>query len=264
MPEDRLGTYPFGSPLCAVVQTDRTPKRVFVLGVYASAVHARWKSPDGRTLIRALAVASEPCIFWDGTDADDIIASIPIPDAAGVLVPADERLNGPSGRALDQDFLAPIGVDRSQTWLCDLVPHTCLNPAQKKALAREYDPRREALGLPEVDLPDVPDAFADRARRAQVLTEIREARPEILVLLGDQPIRHFLAAYDGRWRRLADFGKTPEAYGQLHPTNLDGIELKVLPLAHPRQTSGLGRHSSEWKDLHMAWKNRSSPIASRE
>ncbi|MGB5413768.1 MAG: hypothetical protein WBM26_10430 [Polyangiales bacterium] len=257
-----LGTYPFGVPLRAVVQMDRTPKRVFVLGVYASAVHARWKSPEGETLIRALAVASEPSIFWDGVGADDIIASIPIPDAAGTLVPADERLNGPSGRALDQDFLAPIDVDRSQTWLCDLVPHTCLNPAQKTALEREYEPRRETLGLPEVDLPDVPDTFADEARRTQVLTEIRAARPQILVLLGDQPIRHFLSAYDGRWKRLADFGKTRETYGRLHPTNLDGIELTVLPLAHPRQTSGLGRHSSEWKDLHTAWKHQSSPVAS--
>jgi uracil-DNA glycosylase len=193
-----------------------------------------------------------------------MIASIPIPAAAGTLAPADERLNGPSGRALDQDFLAPIGVARSQTWLCDLVPHTCLNPAQKKALAREYEPRREVFGLPEVDLPDVPDTFADEERRAQIRKEIGEAGPEILVLLGDQPIRHFLAAYDGRWKRLAGFGKTRETYGRLHPTNLDGIELKVLPLAHPRQTSGLGRHSSEWKDLHAEWKQRSSPIASRD
>ena len=264
MSEGRLGTYPFGAPLHPVVQQDRTPKRVFVLGVYASAVHARWKGPDGRTLIRALAVASEPCIFWDGTGAGDIIASIPIPNAAGTLVPADERLNGPSGRALDRDFLAPVDVERGQAWLCDLVPHTCLNPAQKKALAREYEPRREALGLPEVDLPDVPDTFADEARCAQVLNEIREARPNILVLLGDQPIRHFLAAYDRRWKRLADFGKTQETYGRLHHTKLDGFELKVLPLAHPRQTGGLGRHSTEWKDLHMAWKHRSSPIVSHE
>jgi hypothetical protein len=40
-----LGTYPFGSPLHPVVQTDRTPKKVFVLGVYAgrgSGSRGRW------------------------------------------------------------------------------------------------------------------------------------------------------------------------------------------------------------------------------
>ena len=40
-------------------------KKVFVLGVYASAVHARWKK-DGKVICQALAVASEPRIFWDG------------------------------------------------------------------------------------------------------------------------------------------------------------------------------------------------------
>ena len=35
--------YPFGEELKQVVQQDRTPKKVFVLGVYASAVHAKWK-----------------------------------------------------------------------------------------------------------------------------------------------------------------------------------------------------------------------------
>lgn len=35
--------YPFGETVRRLVQQDRTPKHVFVLGVYASAVHARWK-----------------------------------------------------------------------------------------------------------------------------------------------------------------------------------------------------------------------------
>ena len=34
--------YPFGEVVHRLVQQDRTPKKVFVLGVYASAVHARW------------------------------------------------------------------------------------------------------------------------------------------------------------------------------------------------------------------------------
>lgn len=34
--------YPFGETVKRLVQKDRTHKKVFVLGVYASAVHARW------------------------------------------------------------------------------------------------------------------------------------------------------------------------------------------------------------------------------
>ena len=57
--------YPFGQEVRRLVQEDQTPKKVFVLGVYASAVHARWIR-DGKTVCNALAVASEPRIFWDG------------------------------------------------------------------------------------------------------------------------------------------------------------------------------------------------------
>jgi hypothetical protein len=96
------GAYPFGEPLRPVVQCDRTPKQFFVLGVYASAVHARWLDGDGKLLIRALAVASEPVIFWDGTDAEQIIARITLPDGVGTLEAAAQSMNGPSGRALDE------------------------------------------------------------------------------------------------------------------------------------------------------------------
>lgn len=156
------GTYPFGEPLRPLIQQDRGPKRVFVLGVYASAVHARWFDDDGRLLVRALAVASEPVIFWDGADADDIIGRIAVPPGAGRLEPADPSMNGPSGRALDEHFLTPLGVTRADAWLCDLVPHTCLNPSQKKALDREYVPRAKRFGLPVVSLPPVPENVRGR------------------------------------------------------------------------------------------------------
>ena len=56
-------------------------------------------------------------------------------------------------RALDSKVLAPLGLTRDDTWLCDLVPHTCLNPKQKAALAREYEPRMAEMGLPAPRLP---------------------------------------------------------------------------------------------------------------
>ena len=62
--------YPFGSKLKPVMQKDRSSKKVFVLGVYASAVHARWYGPDGKIRVRALAVASEPEIFWQGDEEE--------------------------------------------------------------------------------------------------------------------------------------------------------------------------------------------------
>jgi hypothetical protein len=47
-----IGIFPFGQPVLPVVQRDRTSKKVFVLGVYASAVHARWIGRDGKNLVK--------------------------------------------------------------------------------------------------------------------------------------------------------------------------------------------------------------------
>jgi hypothetical protein len=58
-----IGTFPFGQPVQDIVQKERTPKDVFVLGVHASAVHAKCRDKDGGDESKALAVANEPYIF---------------------------------------------------------------------------------------------------------------------------------------------------------------------------------------------------------
>jgi hypothetical protein len=122
--------FPFGQQLHPVVQTDTTPKKAFVLGVYASAVHARWLDDSGKQLVAALAVASEPEIFWTGLDAAEQIANIKLPPGAGKLVLPNRNLNGPSGIALDRMYLVPLGLTRNDSWLCDIIPETRLNPNQ--------------------------------------------------------------------------------------------------------------------------------------
>jgi len=111
-----FGIFPFGEKVKPVEQVDRSPKKVFVLGVYASAVHARWLGTDGKVCVSALAVASEPEIFWRGDGAKSIVDGIPIPAPFGKLVPAAAQLNGRSGRSLDDEYLAPLGFDRSDVW----------------------------------------------------------------------------------------------------------------------------------------------------
>ena len=77
--------FPFGQTIKPLRQEDKSPKKVFVLGVYASAVHARWKK-DGKVICQALAVSSEPRIFWDGNteEAKRIIDAVNIPKELGV------------------------------------------------------------------------------------------------------------------------------------------------------------------------------------
>jgi uracil-DNA glycosylase len=244
--------FPFGQPLRTVEQQDRSPKKVFVLGVYASAVHAKWVGTDGKIVVRALAVASEPTIFWRGEDADEIISRISVPAELGRLVSVERQLNGPSGRALDEFILKPLRVQRDVTWLCDLVPHSCVNPSQQKAICRSYKPLMAKHQLPVPSVPPVPQQLADDARRREIMDEIHASQAEVLVLLGDEPIRWFLNQFDSRWRRLSDFGD----YGRLHEIKLEGRALRVLPLAHPRQIAKLGRSSKVWFDAHAAWIER--------
>jgi uracil-DNA glycosylase len=251
---DSLGVFPFGQPVLPIAQRDRTKKRIFVLGVYASAIHARWVGADGRQKIGAIAVASEPEIFWRGSlgIAQQIIATIKLPAGAGRLTPASMQLNGPSGKALDELFLQPLGLSRCDAWLCDLVPRSCRNAKQALALQREFDPVRESLGLTAYDWPPLPRELADSNRRADIEREFLDSGAEILITLGDQPLKWFMRHY-GTAAELSAYGQTAALYGRPHPMTVAGRRLCLLPLVHPRQAARLGSHSAAWASLHDAW-----------
>ncbi|MFB3880990.1 MAG: uracil-DNA glycosylase family protein [Armatimonadota bacterium] len=209
--------------------------------------------------MKALAVASEPYIFWRGENVGAIVREIPIPEQLGMLEPADPALNGPTGIALDEWILGPLGLKREDAWLCDLVPHSCMNSRQRAAIARAYQPAVNSYGLPAPSVPGVPRRLATECRRQQILAEIESSEAGTLVLLGDQPIQWFLSHYDGRWHRLRDFGTDSQTYGVLHHVHLGTKTLGILPLAHPRQIARLGPASGRWYDLHQAWVRRTGP-----
>ena len=246
--------FPFGQELHPLVQEDTTPKKVFVLGVYASAVHARWKK-DGQIICQALAVASEPRIFWDGDpeEAKQIIAKVAIPPEAGTLEPAGRQLNGPSAKVLDENILAPLGYTRADAWLCDCLPETRLNPSQVKVIRDRYNPLTEQYGLNPVTIPKRPNVFCNAARSVEITKELMDSGAQLLVLLGDIPIAQYL-------KRVADvpyftLGEYVDLYGYGTPTQtvINGKIIKVLPLAHPRQIGALGAHSEKWHLMHRKW-----------
>jgi len=251
-----IGAFPFGQPVLSLRQVDQSPKEIFILGVYASAVHARWLGPDGVELAKALAVASEPQIFWRGENPEAIIDQIHLSAGTGRLVPAASMFNGPSGVALDERILAPLNRTRRETWLADLVPHSCMNHQQQAALDRSYMPRLIEWSLPVPSVPVVPSALASSARQDEIAAELLQSRASILVLLGDEPIRWFSSRWYPRCRRLADFGTSIDSYGRLTEATISGSHVAILPLAHPRQVARLGRSSVRWYDLHRHWAAR--------
>jgi len=244
--------FPFGQPLKLVRQQDRTPKKVFVLGVYASAVHAEWYSPNGRMISGALAVASEPYIFWRGDreEAERIISSIKIPVELGYLRPADNQYNGPSGRALDEMILRPLGYSRDDAWLCDLIPFSCQNDNQRNSLIRNYIPVQSRFGLPECSIPQVPEMLSDENRRNEILQELNESQAETIILLGDEPIKWFLSfVSECQIQRLSDV----DIYGSVIKVAISGVEYNVMFFAHPRHIAALGESSQKWYAIHQQW-----------
>jgi len=238
--------YPFGSPLQKVEQKDKSPKKVFVLGVYASAVHAKWIGVDGKIKVHALAVASEPCIFWKGDHAQQIIDKIKILSKFGKLVPAEKRFNGPSGKVLDVSYLLPLGYDREDAWLCDLLPYSRINSNQQKAINTHYNPLLKDSDLPKCTIPPYTE------RVDEIVAELEQSQADTIILLGDPPIKHFLS-YFSKFKKLSDFGANQEEYGNEHPIIIKGKTYHVIPLVHPRQAGNLGRNSQVWSDLHRRW-----------
>ena len=248
--------YPFGQTVKPLVQQDRTPKKVFVLGVYASAVHARWKK-DGKVFCQALAVASEPRIFWDGNieEAKEIISKISIPKEVGTLEPAGRHLNGPSAKVLDEHILGTLGYYRKDAWLCDLLPETRLNSSQEKVITERYNPLIEQYGLNKVTIPERPSVFCDAQRCQEILSELKESQANLLILLGDIPIAQFLnVVADVPYTSLQEYVDL-NGYGTATDAVIVGRTIKVLPLAHPRQIGALGAHSEKWNKLHQEWEN---------
>ena len=208
-----------------------------------------------KVICQALAVASEPRIFWDGNidEAKEIISNIAIPEELGTLEPAGSHLNGPSAKILDEHILATLGFQRKDAWLCDLLPETRLNPCQVKVISERYNPLMEKFGLNKVTIPERPTVFCDEKRCKEILSELKESKANLLVLLGDIPIAQFLnRVADVPYTTLQEY-KDLYGYGTVTETMIDGQAIKVLPLAHPRQIGALGAHSAKWKTFHQKW-----------
>ena len=247
-------SFPFGQPIHCVEQVDKSPKKVFVLGVYASAVHARWCDNRGKELVKALAVASEPEIFWCGEDSEarSFISSIKVPSVAGYLEPAAKSFNGPSGRALHELFLEPLCLARDQVWLCDLIPHSCMNQGQSNALWREYYSVIDKYELPPVHWSSPPKSITNE-RVDEVADELYESQAELLITLGDAPLKWFASSKLQSKSLLRSYGKEPATYGKLHDVEFGERKFTLLPLVHPRQAARMPGHRRCWADLHETW-----------
>jgi uracil-DNA glycosylase len=255
-----LGTFPFGNPVKKVKQAEISPKPVFILGVYGSAVFAQFKPANSKFTIRYLPIDNEPEVFWRGTQeyTKKIISNINVPKLAGKLVAEDKSFNGILGRLLDKYYLHPLKLQRDNVWICNLIPHTVLNKNERKSL-KKYNDLHTIFNLPEADIPTKKDRWSliNKKRYREIIAEIFQARSEVMITLGQQPLKWFLKEYDKNMGNLLN----NKDYGFVTEIQIESIKLKLIPLFHPRQLLKIKNRDTRVGLLHYDWlKNKAKKI----
>src|SRR3954464_6696638 len=210
--------YQVGRPGGVGAPSSTGPRRGFGLGAYPSALHVRWKGVAGQE-ISALPVDDEPEPFWTGTDERERIdawkSAIGFDPAVHGTVGPVGQLNGSSGRALDTDYLEPLGISREDAWITDCLPTYHASDAVTKAIAERFLPALPD-GTPPPNLPPHPSEgtiishATDAARLEELRVEFAHADPEIVITLGNAAARVFatMRGISGAPRTL-----TVESYG---------------------------------------------------
>lgn len=253
-----MSSYFFGNAATARPPSASGPRRFLVIGAYPSAVHAAWQPPSGKP-VRALPVADEPIPFWDGEDADEHLSAVigRFPSAWGTLMaPADRKLNGSSGVWVRNHVLRPLAIGADEVCITDCLDTYRLSNGAAARLADTYAPVQEALGLPPVVLPPHPgeDEIVCEAlelHRPRLLQVLAEARPELIVTLGNAALR-VLA------QLVKQTGASPsrlvpdDQYGTAISVLVGGRRAALLPLAHPASPGPYQRAHARWMEKQLS------------
>lgn len=247
-----LGTYPFGAEIKRLEQKDKSPKRFFVIGSYASAVHAEWKSGEGKIITKSLPVQNEPEILWTGHPAEtsSIIAHIPISEEVGLLRYPGKWLNGVIGRMFNLEILKPLKLFRADLWFTLLIPYTVANKGQRKAISRyvKYIDKYN-LPKPSIQPSNIKGTLITEERINEIREELEASQAEIIITLGDLPLYHFIRIYNPEIVNLSVFN----FYGQLNDIKIGERSYKLLPLYHPKAGENIGSYTERWRNYHYDW-----------
>jgi len=235
--------FPFGQPVLArrLLITESRP--YFVLGAYPSALHIHWCPPYPYKPVKAIAVDNEPEIFWDGRNEQVIFnmwkKTMKFDPSRGNIEPA-KRLNGSSGKWVDEYVLSLFKISRQEAWLTDCLDTYRCSTGLAARLKDTYEPLALKCGWPTCNLLPHPDedtivSEALAYHRDRLNNELASAHPELVVTLGNAALRVF--------RELA-LEIPPEAPGKLSLLpGLYGSRIRVklstdrfidwLPLVHP-------------------------------
>jgi uracil-DNA glycosylase family 4 len=144
-----------------------------------------------------------------------------------------------SGQALENHYLAPLGLPRENVWITNLLK--CRHPHEMYAHKAKYT----------ADI----RAAAEVCTQHWLLKELALVQPRVVVTLSDYLVYQ-------RIRRLFDLALSPafeDALGQAHSVTLGGREVLLFPMIHPDISRPEGDGDSRklhsrrrWAPLHHA------------
>jgi uracil-DNA glycosylase len=210
-----------------------------VLGAYPSALHVEWLPPRPLKRIAAIPIDDEPSPFWNGADhvarMESWKALVGFDPAWG-SVRAVARFNGPSGAWVHESLLIPLGCTAGDAWITDCLDTYRASVGVAKRVVDTYEPFAASCGLPEAQLSPHPSESqivveALKHHRERLRTELAEARPDLVVTLGNAALLVLAAIVD--LEETAPAKLRIEDYGKDLGIRVAGRSVRWLPLAHP-------------------------------
>lgn len=203
-----------------------------------------------------MPVDDEPVPFWDGSDEDARLEAWKTAvsfDPAWGSVGRVARLNGSSGLWVVKHVLEPLRAGWSETWVTDCLDTYHASTGASARVADTYRPFAEAFRLRPAVLKGHPnetavvrEALANH--RARLLSELRSAKPELVVTLGNAALRVVHELLGVPLTKLAADGY----YGKECMGTLDGHAVRCLPLAHPAAPEKYQEAHAHWREARMA------------
>ncbi|WP_153825170.1 hypothetical protein [Polyangium spumosum] len=206
--------------------------------------------------MKALAVANEPEPFWAGADEGVHIerwkASVGFSPAWGRIGRCG-NLNGSSGVWVERQVLAPLGAARGAAWITDCLDTYRGSTGGARRIENTYAPFAVANGLLRATFlphPSENDIVREALRdhRDRLLAELRTARAEVIVTLGNAALRVFrelvpLATSEDPGSRLRP---DPGHYGNARAVRIGNMSAQWIPLAHPAAPLIFQRAHGRW------------------
>ena len=138
-----------------------------------------------------------------------------------------------SGKALDAHYLRPLGLDRRQVWITDLMK--CRYPKDIYRAKGVYDAQIQRA--------------ASTCSTLWLVKEVELARPKVLVTLSNTQVYQ-------RFRRIFRL-RVPhsfeDAVGRAHSIELGGYRAILFPMVHPDVSRPEGDGDNRKLNVRMKW-----------